>query len=93
MAETMVVQSKLATGMRFEVEAGSGHQEQAPIPRETEERVHPFERVNIILVIPLRTSNQPRSKKHDQKIRIWIYREKIRRGIRCVCHVGRNSAR
>jgi putative redox protein len=25
MAETMVVQSKLATGMRFEVEAGSGH--------------------------------------------------------------------
>src|SRR5437588_597639 len=26
MAETMTVQSKLATGMRFEVEAGSGHQ-------------------------------------------------------------------
>src|SRR5947207_1079258 len=25
MAETMTVQSKLATGMRFEVEAGSGH--------------------------------------------------------------------
>src|SRR6266849_3429694 len=26
MAETMTVQSKLTTGMRFEVEAGSGHQ-------------------------------------------------------------------
>ncbi len=25
MAETMTVQSKLATGMRFEVQAGSGH--------------------------------------------------------------------